>query len=62
MLDDAASDQDLRGPASDHFEKLKGHLDGYCSIRVNKRWRLAFRWDADRGEADDVYLDDRSYR
>jgi proteic killer suppression protein len=40
---------------------LRGHLDGLHSIRVNKRWRLVFRWDSGRGEAKDVYLDDHSY-
>jgi toxin HigB-1 len=41
--------------------KLRGHLDGLHSIRVNKRWRLVFRWDSRRGEAKDLYLDDHSY-
>lgn len=62
MIDDAITDQDLRVPPSNHFEKLRGHLDGYHSIRVNKQWRLVFRWDASRGEAQDLYLDDHSYR
>ena len=61
MLDDAATDQDLRVPPSNHFEKLKGKLDGYHSIRVNQRWRLVFRWNGSTGEASDVYLDDHSY-
>jgi proteic killer suppression protein len=49
-------------PLSNHFEKLRGALAGFCSIRVNDQWRLIFRWDADRGEAAGVYLDDHSYR
>ena len=61
MIDDATTDRDLRSPPSNHFEKLRGHLDGLHSIRVNKRWRLVFRWDSGRGEAKDVYLDDHSY-
>lgn len=61
MIDDAMTDQDLRVPPSNHFEKLKGHLEGLHSIRVNKRWRLVFRWDGAKGEASDVYLDDHSY-
>ena len=61
MIDDATTDRDLRSPPSNHFEKLRGHLDGLCSIRVNKRWRLIFRWDNARGEAKDLYLDDHSY-
>lgn len=62
MIDDATTDQDLRVPLSNHFEKLRGSLDGFHSIRVNKQWRLIFRWDGSRGEARDVYLDDHSYR
>jgi toxin HigB-1 len=62
MIDDAATDQDLRVPPSNHFEKLRGHLDGYHSIRVNKHWRLIFKWNGTRGEASDLYLDDHSYQ
>ena len=61
MIDDAMTDQDLRVPPSNHFEKLRGALDGLHSIRVNKQWRLVFRWDGRRGEASDLYLDDHSY-
>ena len=45
MIDDATTDQDLRVPPSNHFEKLRGNLAGFHSIRVNKQWRLVFRWD-----------------
>ena len=62
MIDDATSDQDLRVPPSNHFEKLRGNLAGFHSIRVNSQWRLVFRWDSSRGEAEGVYLDDHSYR
>lgn len=62
MIDDAATDQDLRVPPSNHFEKLRGNLAGFHSIRVNQQWRLIFRWDGERGEADGIYLDDHSYR
>jgi proteic killer suppression protein len=62
MIDDATTDRDLRVPPSNYFEKLRGNLDGYHSIRVNEQWRLIFRWDGDRGEASDVHLDDHSYR
>jgi toxin HigB-1 len=62
MIDDAATDQDLRVPPSNHFEKLRGNLEGLHSIRVNRQWRLVFRWDGRRGEATDIYLDDHSYR
>jgi len=62
MIDDAMTDQDLRVPPSNHFEKLRGHLEGFHSIRINKQWRLVFRWDGDRGEAAGVNLDDHSYQ
>ena len=62
MIDDATTDQDLRVPPSNHFEKLRGNLAGLHSIRVNKQWRVVFQWDSSRGEAESVYLDDHSYR
>ena len=62
LLDDATSNLDLRAPPSTHFEKLAGQLKGICSIRVNNQYRLLFKWDDDRGEADGVYLDDHSYK
>jgi proteic killer suppression protein len=43
MIDDATTDQDLRVPPSNHFEKLRGNLAGFHSIRVNSQWRLVFR-------------------
>ena len=61
MIDDATTDQDLRVPPSNYFEKLRGKLADFHSIRVNKQWRLIFDWDAGRGEARRVYLDDHSY-
>ena len=60
MLDDATSEQDLRVPPSNHFEKLRGNLEGWHSIRVNQRWRLIFQWID--GEIVQLYLDDHSYR
>lgn len=62
MLDDATTDQDLRAPPSNHFEKLRGNLKDFHSIRVNQQWRLVFQWNGSRGEAAGVYLDDHSYR
>jgi toxin HigB-1 len=43
MIDDATSDQELRAPPSNHFEKLRGNLTGFHSMRVNNQWRLVFR-------------------
>lgn len=62
MIDDATSDQDLRLPPGNRFEKLRGNLQEFHAIRVNKQWRLVFRWDGSLGEATGVYLDDHSYK
>ena len=62
MIDDAITDGDLRVPPSNHFEKLRGSLEGLHSVRVNQQWRLVFQWDGSRGEAKGVYLDDHTYR
>jgi proteic killer suppression protein len=40
MIDDATTDRDLRVPLSNHFEKLRGKLADFHSIRVSKQWRL----------------------
>lgn len=37
--------EDLRIPPSNHLEKLKGDRKGYYSIRINKKWRLCFRFE-----------------
>jgi proteic killer suppression protein len=60
MIDDATGEQDLRAPPSNHFEKLRGNLEGLHSIRVNRQWRLILRWNGGNGEANGVYLDDHS--
>jgi len=62
IIDDATSDLDLRSPPSNHFEKLRGNLANKHSIRVNKQWRLVFVWVPERGEAQDIYLDNHDYR
>ncbi len=62
MIDDATTDQDLRVPRSLSKWLLGGNLAGFHSIRVNSQWRLIFRWNGSRGEAEGVYLDDHSYR
>lgn len=62
LLDDATGDADLRIPPGNRFERLSGKLSDFHSIRVNQQWRLVFRWDGNRGLANDLYLDDHSYR
>jgi proteic killer suppression protein len=62
LIDDAREEKDLRVPPGNHFERLHGNLEGYCSIRVNIQWRLIFQWNSEHGEASRLYLDDHSYR
>ncbi len=38
--------EDLRVPPANHLEVLKGDRAGCYSIRVNRQWRLVFRWSA----------------
>lgn len=45
MIDYARDLIDLRSPPSNCFEKLKGDLEGFYSIRVNDQWRIIFKWD-----------------
>lgn len=56
MLDAATSLEDLRVPPANRLEKLKSDRDGQHSIRVNKQWRICFRWRS--GDAHDVEIVD----
>ena len=53
----AAEDlKDLSIPSSNQLEALKGDRKGEYSIRVNKQWRICFRWRD--GHAFDVEIVD----
>jgi proteic killer suppression protein len=56
MLDAATTLDDLRVPPANRLEKLKGDRAGQHSIRINRQWRLCFRWRA--GVAHDVEIVD----
>lgn len=56
----AKGEKDLTVPPGNRFEHLVGKLKGWCSIRVNKQYRLIFQWHA--GVAIGVYLDPHTYR
>jgi proteic killer suppression protein len=36
----------LRVPPGNRLEKLSGDLKGYWSLRINDRWRIIFRFEA----------------
>lgn len=42
----------LKIPPSNRLEKLSGNLNGYYSLRINKQWRIIFKWE--NGAALDV--------
>ncbi len=44
MINNAQDINDLRVPPGNRLEKLSGDLEGYWSIRINKRWRIIFQW------------------
>jgi proteic killer suppression protein len=56
MLDAATSVDDLRVPPGNRLERLQGDRAGQYSIRINRQWRICFRWDA--GDAHDVEIVD----
>lgn len=43
-LDSAADLRDLMIPPANQLEALKGNRAGQHSIRINKQWRICFRW------------------
>lgn len=47
MINNAQNINDLRIPPANHLEKLKGNLEGFYSIRINKQWRIIFKWEND---------------
>ncbi len=51
VLDAATSLEDLRSPPGNRLEKMSGDRAGQHSIRINKQWRICFRW-TDAGPED----------
>ncbi len=45
MLDYASALTDLASPPGNRLERLHGDLAGYHSIRINRQWRVIFRWE-----------------
>lgn len=56
LLDAASNLDDLKVPPGNNLEALSGDRKGQHSIRINKQWRICFRWDA--GDALDVEIVD----
>ena len=43
-LDAAVVLEYLRFPPGNHLEALKGDRAGQHSVRINRQWRICFRW------------------
>jgi proteic killer suppression protein len=56
MVNAAANLEDLRVPPGNRLEALKGDRKGQHSIRVNRHWRVCFRW-TESGPADVEIVD-----
>lgn len=56
MLDAAEILADLRVPPGNRLEKLSGDRAGQYSIRINRQWRVCFRW-TDAGPEDAEIVD-----
>lgn len=56
ILDAADSLQDLRVPPGNRLEKLRGDRADTSSIRINRQWRICFRW-TDAGPEDVQIVD-----
>ena len=52
----AARLEDLRIPAGNNLEALRGDRRGQHSIRINDQWRVCFAWDT--GGAEEVEVVD----
>lgn len=55
-IDSAVDIEDLRLPAENRLEALKGDRKGQWSIRINDRWRICFEWHG--GDAEGVEMVD----
>lgn len=44
MLDAAVRLEDLSQPPGNRLEALSGDRKGQHSIRINRQWRICFRW------------------
>ncbi len=56
MIDAAEELNDLRVPPGNRLEKLRGGREGQHSIRINRQWRICFRWR--EGDAYDFEITD----
>ena len=56
MINSSIDINDLRVPPANRLEKLSGNLSEFHSIRINKQWRIIFKWN--NGNAHEVEIID----
>ena len=56
MINNSIDINDLKIPPANRLEKLSGNLKAYYSIRINKQWRIVFKWK--QGHAYEVEIVD----
>lgn len=56
QIDAALTLDDLRNPPGNQLESLRGDRADQKSIRINRQWRICFKWKD--GEARDVEIVD----
>ncbi len=56
MINNSIDINDLRVPPANRLEKLSGNLSEFHSIRINKQWRIIFKWN--NGNAHEVEIID----
>jgi proteic killer suppression protein len=44
IIDSAQTENDLRIPPGNRYERLEGKRKGFSSIRINDQWRITFEW------------------
>ncbi len=56
IINSEESEDDLKIPPGNKFERLLGNLKDYCSIRINDQWRIQFKFQ--NNEAYEVQIVD----
>jgi len=56
MINSSIDTNDLRVPPANRLEKLSGNFSEFHSIRINKQWRIIFKWN--NGNAHEVEIID----
>jgi proteic killer suppression protein len=56
LIDSADNEEDLKVPPGNRFEHLSGNLKECCSVRINDKWRIVFKYE--NGDAYEVSIKD----